>query len=236
MIQILLCDDDPRFLESLRNQIRGILEESQTPASLFAYQDAREIPARILKTADIFFLDIDFSGQKYNGLDIARKIREYSRNSILIFVTSYVEYAPEGYEMQAFRYLLKNELDAKLRDYLNQAIRKMQETRQQITVTIGGEPTTLLLSDILYLEAQGHSIKIHTPAGEMTVYGTMAEWEEKLSPLGFLRTQKSYLVNMQQIQTYQCDRLVLKNQVQLPVSEKFYREQKNKFLLWKGRQ
>lgn len=236
MIHILLCDDDGDFLSTLREKIHSVLQARQLPCAITCYQDPGEISPQAARAADLCFLDIDFAGKDYNGLDVAKKLREYAPQSVLIFVTSYVQYAPEGYEMQAFRYLLKNEVDSKLPDYLLQAARKLEETQRRITVSLNGEPTTLLLSDIFYLQSQGHTVHIHTAAGVLSVYGTISQWEEKLQPLGFLRIQKSYLVNMQHIKTYQCDTLLLKNGTSLPVSEKFYSERKKQFLLWKGQQ
>ena len=236
MIQILLCDDESSFTDLLRDKIRKILDNRNIPAAILAYQDPEEIPVSVIKSTDIFFLDIDFARKDFNGLQIAKRLREFSQNSILIFATNYVEYAPEGYEMQAFRYLLKNEVDSKLESYLMLAIEKLQKAQKRITVTVGGEPVSLNLKEIKYLESDGHSIHIVSTHEPITIYGSLSQWEEKLQPHGFLRTQKSYLVNMAHIRLYQCDKLILKDETVLPVSPKFYHEQKKEYLLWKGQQ
>ena len=236
MIQILLCDDESSFTDLLRYKIRKILDNRNIPAAILAYQDPEEIPVSVIKSTDIFFLDIDFARKDFNGLQIAKRLREFSQNSILIFATNYVEYAPEGYEMQAFRYLLKNEVDSKLESYLILAIEKLQKAQKRITVTAAGEPVSLNLKEIKYLESDGHSIHIVSSGEPITIYGSLSQWEEKLQPHGFLRTQKSYLVNMTYIRLYQCDKLILKDETVLPVSPKFYHEQKKEYLLWKGQQ
>ena len=236
MIQILLCDDESCFTDLLRDKIRKILDAHNLPAAILAYQAPEEIPVSIIKSTDIFFLDIDFARQDFNGLQIAKRLREFSKDSILIFATNYVEYAPEGYEMQAFRYLLKNEVGSKLESYLMQAIEKLQKSLKRITVTVAGEPISLNLKEIKYLESDGHSIHIVSSGKPITIYGSLSQWEEKLQPHGFLRTQKSYLVNMACIRLYQCDKLILRDDSVLPVSPKFYGEQKKKYLLWKGQQ
>lgn len=240
MIQILLCDDNSDFLTSLQNRIRKILDTAKAPASIFTYLDPQAIPQKLLTTINIFFLDIDFSGKPFSGMDIAKTIRQYSSDAIIIFVTNYIQYAPEGYEMQAFRYLLKDEIPDKLEKYLLDAISRLKSVQEKITLNISGEPTTLLLTEVLYVEAQGHTVLIHTlPKGHTSekiykLYSTMNAMEQELSPLGFLRTQKSYLVNMRHIELYQCDKLILDSGGSLPVSEKFYAKQKMKYLLWKG--
>lgn len=241
MIQILLCDDNLEFLTSLQDRIRKILSTVKTPASIYTYDDPQAIPQKMLATASIFFLDIDFSNNSCSGLDVAKAIRQHSSDAIIIFLTNYIQYAPEGYEVQAFRYLLKEEIPAKLENYLLDALSRRNAIQKKITVMISGKPTPLRLTEILYIKAQGHTVLIHTISQEglpaentYKLYTTMSTMEQELSPLGFLRTQKSYLVNMRHIDTYQCDCLILDNGTQLPVSEKFYANQKMKFLLWKG--
>ena len=63
----------------------------------------------------ILFLDIDLG--KESGIDLARKMRKMNPEAVLIFVTNFSEYAPEGYEVDAFRYLAKSELEKKLPTY-----------------------------------------------------------------------------------------------------------------------
>lgn len=242
MVRIVICDDDPHFLSSLRSDIRKILNANKIDAVIHIYDCAENIPEQIYLDTDIFFLDIDFTGKTYTGIDIAKKIRKNRQDSIIVFVTNYVEYAPEGYEVQAFRYVLKSDLSHKLEKYLLQTIAKFQSEQETIQINIAGEIITVALADILYIESQGHLAILHTlrsetPAGKSyQFYATLTSLERKLSTQGFLRIQKSYLVNMRRIKKFQCNEAVLDNGAVLPVSEKNYAQQKKQYLLWKGRQ
>ena len=80
-----------------------------------------DISSFILQSYDLAFLDIDFGNRRGAGIDLARRIRQKRNDTIIIFVTSYVEYAPEGYELRAFRYLLKTDVDTKLELYFSRA-------------------------------------------------------------------------------------------------------------------
>lgn len=71
---------------------------------------------------------------------------------------------------------------------------------------------------------------------QYSCYSSLQSFEEKLQPLGFLRIQKSYLVNMRHIKKLQCNEVVIENGLKLPVSEKNYKEIKRAYLLWKGAQ
>lgn len=242
MIRIVLCDDDNLLIERLRSEIRVSLKNLKIDATIRTYCCAEDIPEEIIKTSDLFFLDIDFPEKSYTGIDIAKKIRRISNNSIIIFLTNYIEYAPEGYEVQAFRYVLKSEIHRKLTQYLHDAIDKLLVEKETFQITISGEPITLYLKDILYIESQAHTAVIYTQGLnnsidsilEYRVYSSLVSLEQQLSDCGFLRIQKSYLVNMRRIKRYKCNEAALDNGIILPVSEKTYAEQKKKYLLWKG--
>ena len=241
MIRMILCDDDPIFLERMRADIRAALKQLDTEAAIQTYPEAEMIPQEALRDCDIIFLDIDFNGKKYTGINIARKIRSIRPNDIIIFLTNYIEYAPEGYEVQAFRYALKSEIDKKLPQYLQAAIDKLLVEKEPFQINVSGESVTLYLDDILYIESQGHNAVIYSQKSEKRagtikeykVYSSLSKLEQQLSGRGFLRIQKSYLVNMRRLKQYRCNEALLDNGITLPVSEKTYSESKKNFLLWR---
>lgn len=241
MIRVLLCDDNAPFLESLRNEIRRILKAHKLEGVIHVYSCVEEIPEHLLSDCDIYFLDIDFKQKQYTGIDLAKRIRKNNLEAIIIFATNFIEYAPEGYEVQAFRYLLKRDIHIKLEQCLLQTISKLQTERESLQINISGEIQTIPLVDILYIESQGHLALIHVlKKGNQTpktyrFYSSLANLESDLAAQGFLRIQKSYLVNIRRIQKYQCNEAQLDNGQILRVSEKNYAENKKQYLLWKGR-
>lgn len=242
MIRIILCDDDAIFLERMRSDIRATLKKLDIEAVIQIFTEAEMIPQQTMQECDIIFLDIDFNDKKYTGIDVARMIREARQSAIIIFLTNYIEYAPEGYEVQAFRYVLKSEIDKKLPQYLQAAMNKLFAEKEPFQVNVSGEPVTLYLEDILYIEAQGHNAVIFTQKSgksldlkkEYKVYSSLSKFEQQLSGRGFLRIQKSYIVNIRRLKLYRCNEALLDNGITLPVSEKTYSENKKKFLLWRG--
>lgn len=242
MFRIILCDDDLLFLEYMRSVIRTELRKMDIEAVIQIFDEAEKIPQEAMQACDIIFLDIDFNDKKYTGIDVARKIRCAQQNAIIIFLTNYIEYAPEGYEVQAFRYALKSEIGQKLTQYLQAALSQLLVKKEQFQINISGEPIKFYLEDILYIESQGHTavffIQNRGKKGELPeeyrVYSTLSKFEQQLSDRGFLRIQKSYLVNLRRLKQYRCDEALLDNGTTLPVSEKNYSENKKKYLLWRG--
>lgn len=242
MIRIILCDDDAIFLERMRSDIRATLKRLDIEAVIQIFTEAEMIPQKTMQECDIIFLDIDFNDKKYTGIDVARKIRAARKSAIIIFLTNYIEYAPEGYEVQAFRYALKSEIDKKLPQYLQAAMNRLFAEKEPFQINVSGELVTLYLEDILYIEARGHNAMIFTQKTgknldlkkEYKVYSSLSKLEQQLSERGFLRIQKSYIVNMRRLKLYRCNEALLDNGITLPVSEKAYSENKKKFLLWRG--
>ncbi len=242
MIHVLICDDDARFAARLKTALDALFASRKTEARIGVFGAAEEIGGETLSLCDIAFLDVDFAGKEYNGLDIARRIRALRGDTVIVFVTNYVEYAPEGYELRAFRYLLKDEIERKLPDCLAQALVQLKTEKSDIKILSEGETVSLPLRDLLYVESMGHTLIYHmrfrgcTPDRQFSCYGTLGKAEEELAPRGFLRVQKSYLVNMAHIRRLSSTEALLSDGRTLPVSAKNYAACKRQYLLWRGRQ
>lgn len=240
MLHILICDDDAVFALRLQSAVETILESRRTAAKIQVFHDAEEIGAETLGSCDIAFLDIDFARRSYNGLDLARRLRAASSEAVIIFVTNYLEYAPEGYELRAFRYLLKDELAQKLEGCVLQALEQLRTEKSDVKLFVEGEQLALPLRDLLYLESMGHTLLYHvrargyTPDRVYSCYGAIGKAEEELAPRGFLRVQKSYLVNMAHVKRLTSAQALLSNGTSLPVSAKNYSDCKRQYLLWRG--
>ena len=239
MISILICDDDITIVEEMHLFIERILRDADRKAKIYTFTDAASVSEQILSGCDIALLDIDFDGAEYNGMDIARKLRSLRSDTVIIFVTNFIEYAPEGYEVQAFRYILKRDLEADLKVVLPLALKQLSQ--ETLPIQVNGEIIKVPLDDILYLEVQQHNVTVVTrrltpdrKPKEYCFYATLSDLEGRLEPLGFLRIHKSYLVNMKHLKKFQCREATLDNGMILRVGEKSYAENKQKFLLWKG--
>lgn len=207
MISIIICDDDEQFAVNLHDVIKRSLEKKNIKAKIFAFLSAEEIGNEVLSACDVAFLDIDFKGKSYNGIDIARRLRKLRQDAVIVFVTNYLEYAPDGYEVQAFRYILKNEIPQKLEVNINQIFAHIRTAKSDIKIQMDGEIIDIKVQDILFIEAMGHTLIFHLapkgqkPGKQYNCYSTLTQMETELANRGFLRIHKSYLVNMAHIKS-----------------------------------
>ena len=241
MIYILICDDDPMMLSRINDQIFALISHFGIKARIYSYADGSKISDRLLASCDIALLDIDFQTDAYNGLDLARRLRKFRNDTIIMFITNFIEYAPEGYEVHAFRYILKSKFESEIRPYFEQAVKEIHKRKEVIKIQINGEIIDLNLENILYFEVQQHNISAYVlrfsqrrEVKVYTFYGSLSDIEKQLEPHGFLRIHKSFLVNMRHLKKFQCREALLDNGTSLRVGEKGYAENKRKYLIWKG--
>ena len=224
-IKVLVCDDDAAFCKKMADLVRKSQPVDGCSAAVTTCCDPVALTDKALGQFDIAFLDID--------------IRSMNLDTILIFVTNYVQYSLEGYEVQAFRYLLKSELEEKLPGYYQKALEELQHSADEITFNENGEQFHIKYQDILYMESRQRVMRLFTLTDTRSrgyFYASMEDTEKQLAPVGFLRVQRSYLVNMAHIQKLNYDKVILTNGTELPVSQKMYSSIKAKYLRWRNRQ
>ena len=110
MFRIVICEDDLSQRELLKGFLYKVFEEIQEDLDLIEFESGEEalLEEVILKGIDIFFLDIQMNG--LNGMDVARRIREFDNNVEIIFTTSVLDYVCEGYEVNAFDFIVNKDV------------------------------------------------------------------------------------------------------------------------------
>ena len=233
-MNVLICDDEPKVVEKATTILKQYCSDTDISATFHGFTDPSKVNP--LSKFDIILLDIDMS--KLNGIELARKLRANNSEAIIIFVTNFVQYAPEGYEVQAFRYLLKEDIPQKLIPYFSEAVQQILSHRQIVTISISGEKIDIPIKNILYFESNRRIIIMHLINDSRTqysFYGNMTLLSYEMQNSGFLRIQKSYLVNMEYIKSFQYDKVYLENDIWLPSSEKNHKELKQQYLKWEGK-
>lgn len=234
-VNCVICDDDPLFAMQLEECIK-----EQCVLNDWEYH-CRQIDVRTLleldfSTVDVLFLDIEMP--EINGLEAAKQIRQRYGDLLLVFVTGFIDYAPSGYKVNAFRYLLKSKLDEELPECLMNIQEKLYSNQESIWVkTIDGEKCVRLKS-IVYLEgtSKKHTLFYLYEFGKtvpIECLGLLSFYEKQLQDKGFLKIQKSYLINMEYIRKMANYHAVLKTNEELKTSISDFQEKRQFFLSWK---
>lgn len=179
-MNVLVCDDERQIVDSIIETLEKKTEETQVSSRFYGFSQPSQIDLSL--PYDIALLDIDMG--ETNGIELARKLRAENENIVIIFITNFIQYAPEGFEVQAFRYLLKADLSAKLDSYFDSAVQEVLRRKQLVTISINSEIIDVPVNDILYLESHRRIIVMHLldekrPAYQF--YGNITELSEKSS-------------------------------------------------------
>lgn len=233
-MKIVLCDDNPTFLNDFHQQLQSIAAQCDWVCQYTLFESPIQLLAADLASTDILFLDIDMPGM--NGIKAGKELREKYPELIIVFVTGFIQYARDGYSVAAFRYLLKDSLQTELPACIRDIQEKMYERQESILIRELEYSAQVQLQDILYFEgtAQRHVI-MHTRHGVSECLGKLSDYETQLQNRGFLRIQRSYLVNMFHIAWIKNYYVHLSNGEKLKVSERSYSEVTAQYLSWKGK-
>ena len=216
-MRIAVCDDEEKF----RNQARDMVDKlaGSLDVVVDAYSDGNQLlTAFDKKPYDVLFLDIEMPVM--DGITLAKKLRERSDSIYIVFLTGHVEYALEGYEVNALRYLTKPVQEEKLREVLR-FVMDQNISKKQLMIKEDGEELLLNIADIIYFEAQNQYVMIYTEDGEHLIRYNIGDFEEQLKKDGFFRTHRGYLVSLAKVKKLVKNEVIMEGpdgDISVPVS------------------
>jgi DNA-binding LytR/AlgR family response regulator len=196
MIKAIAVDDEPPALEILENYCRRT-EKVELMKVFTSTSRALEYLEQF--SADLIFLDINMPS--ISGLDFAKRIPQ---QSMVIFTTSYTEYAVESYSLNAVDYLLKPYTFARFQQAIEkaEAVQRLQqnERQQYLILRVDYSLIRIALPDILFIEGLDNYLKVHVRnQSPIVVRMTMKALQEKLPENEFVRVHRSYIVAIAKI-------------------------------------
>ncbi|MEG0912234.1 MAG: LytTR family DNA-binding domain-containing protein [Oscillospiraceae bacterium] len=232
IIKIAFCDDDIAFSDKAKSKVETVCKQKEIDVEIKLFDSAAAFLENDLSFFDVIFLDIEMD---INGIEVGAEIAKRKINPIIIFVSSYIEYAPKGYQVSAFRYILKDNFDFLITSCIDDVVTKMDERKRTIKVKTGMVTESILLEDILYIESRKRLLCIHfvnDKRPELSYYNKICDLENEIGFKGFLRIHKSFLVNVQYIESIARTGVKLTNGEVLSVSQANYNEVYKSFVFY----
>ncbi len=162
---------------------------------------------------------MDIQMKSINGMDTARKIRENDDNVEIIFMTSFSEFMQEGYEVKAYRYLLKPINENKIIKHITPCIKDIMKKRSNhLTISTKNNIERIKIDSILYIETSRPNILIYTNDNMYSAKMSISKIDKMLKEYGFFRCHTSYLINLKKVE-YMDGKDVTINQNKIPVSK-----------------
>ena len=218
MITAAIVDDDPNIRETLQAALITDTQKRRIPVQLSVCASGSEFLTLPQEKWDLVLMDVEMPGQ--NGIETARQLRRVNDRAAIIFITNYIQYALEGYEVQAFRYLLKPIDAAQFEQGVGTALDEIHH-RQTAYLQLKGrsEIIRLAIDELIYAETERGHLLLHTPGKVLECYSTMEKLEQELKQEAFFRCHSSFLVALEAVRQIEKQDVVLKDGTRVPVSK-----------------
>ena len=239
MYRIAICEDEKVILDfesSLINEwAKGPL--CQGDYQLESYPSAENFLFESPDKAPYDLLIFDIQMKNMNGMELAKKLRQNSCKSSIIFITGIPDYAIEGYEVGAVRYIIKpikKEVLFPLLDSLYQESKK--KAQNYFVLNQGSDIERISYDQILYLEAQGHYVFLKTENFDRQWTASFSQVSQELchnrpdKVPQFFCLRRGLLVNLARISKITRTECILDNDQALPIARGMYKDLNQAFI------
>ena len=222
MYRLAICDDNQADIDYLRAILERWAEDSQTALQIESFPSAEAFLFRYEedRSFDLLLLDIEMG--KISGVELARRIREENRRVQIIFITGYMKYIAQGYDVEALHDLLKPVTEDRLRCVLERAKGRLKTREKELCLSSSGVLVCIPLCEIRYLEVRRNYVTVYGREA-YTVKKSLNELAGELDER-FFRTGRSQIVNLHFVRKITRTQVVLKDGRTLPLSRKLYED------------
>ena len=239
MIKIAVCDDEEIFGKKLYAMISQYLEEKKLFFEIDTFHAGTEFVALgpEMSKYQIVFLDINMD--ELDGIETAKKLRNYCKDSYLVFVTAFLNYTLEGYKVEAIRYILKGATNFKdlVYEALDAICEKMRYVQQKEVFDFKEGKKEISMNRIAYIESNLHRLQFYVLESDYVLYtlsSTLNAIEDRLEEKRFARIHQSFLVNLDFVVSISNYKAYLQNGNVLPIAKNRFRDAREKFVKFKG--
>ena len=229
-MRICLVDDDSTQLDYLKLIIEKWSSKHNINTDIDFYHSAEEMLFENNESYPFDMIVLDIQMGKINGIELAKKIRKTDKDVIIAFISGMADYVFEGYEVQAIRYILKPVKDNKVYDLLDYANTYIDKENKYFILSVSGEKKKINYDDIIYFESMGHYVIFHLENTEYEYKYNISNLCLDLAGSEFIRTHRSYVVNIKFIEKITRNECQLINNIKVPLSRNSYKSVNEKFI------
>lgn len=230
MIKVMILDDEEIYLEKEKQITEKYFAGRGLPCKIDIYQNADWFLFGLKEEAyDLYILDVEMPVR--NGIEVAKEIRKLYPEPVIIFITNYIDYAVEAYEVNTYRYIPKAVLETKLPAAYNALLPAIIEKEEHYyIIEKKGEVEKLAYSDIMYLKKEGKYVVFVHRRGESKVRKSLKLVQQELKSEEFLLVDKGYIANIKHVMKLKSHDLYMRDGMILPVGNARFNQVKQAIL------
>ena len=234
-IRIACCDDEKQQLELYKTMFTNIEMRQDIKLNVEYFLSGNFMLERFQSEKnpfDLVYLDMDMDEK--SGLDLAKEIRQnYHSDCLILFLTNYPKYMQNSFDIRAFQYMIKPVQFDEFEKKFNAARKYLEkDDKNRVVLKIDEDNVVFFTNEIYYIEKEKSSKQFLVYLEDKCVVakGVLSAIENQLLEQHFMRTHRSYLVNMKHIRRIQKNDLVLSNGNLVPISRRKEKELKQQFM------
>lgn len=231
---IAICDDLEGERVSLARMVQTYARSHDISVQLRLYSSGDSLLAALQEqepgSVQLIFLDIYMPG--LTGVETARRIRAFDSNVAIIFATTSQDHGMDSFEVRASDYLVKPFQEQDVAASLDWFFSHIPEPLRQLSVYCEGEWQKIPLSSILYVDVYGHQARVHTFRGELVTRRGLDELEIAIDSQDFLRCHRSFLVNLNHVESLEGNDFRMDDQSLVPISSANVARVRSQFIDW----
>lgn len=220
MYKIAICDDEPAICNMIQNVIIDHYEKTDKKIETSVFYSGEKLIESLNKghTCDLLFLDIEL--YKISGLVVGEKIRkEYNLESMhIVFISGKTKYHHEVFKIRPLDFIDKPIDKKEVIECINYAMKLDGKTTGTFTFKYNREIYKIPVENIIYIESINKTLHIYCIDGVRKMYGTLKEVAKKLSKYNFVKTHRSYIVNIKMVEVFKSDNLLMSDGSSIPIS------------------
>lgn len=236
-LTVAVCDDEPNLLAGTCRLLEEVLTDTSHWICPFADSEA------LLKHREAFDIAVlDIQMPQHSGIELARQLLRRSPRCQIIFLTAYMAYCQDVYDVEHIAFVLKEEMATRLPPAVQRACRRLERREprassgQMLILGVPGHAIQIPAADILYLERQVRVTWVHTLGGSFSTPDKLEELVTRLDPVCFCQTHKSFAVHWTFAGKYEKNTIRMRNGVDIPVSRSYAAAVRRSFLAYAARQ
>lgn len=218
-MRIAICEDSAEHATILKEMIDRWAAKSNAAVDVRYFVSAEDFIFHWPNDCqfDLAFLDIQMA--TIDGMQLAQHIRALDKAMLIVFTTGLKDYVFRGYEVNAFRFLIKPLKEQDCCNALDKAWNCVKNKESETFVIMQENKSVRLYKDeIIHFEVQGHYVIAHTNHDDYRYKEKLTHIETLLGEPHFCRCHRSYLVNLRHVRLINRDKVQMENMVSLPVS------------------
>ena len=217
MIRAAIIEDQEKDASILVSCLQRYGSEQHMEIEISCFQNGILFLRQYRGNCDIIFMDIDMP--MIDGMNTARSLRQIDPHVLLIFVTALARYALNGYEVNAFDFIVKPVQYSHFTGKMQRALKKLSaENRTKVLIKSSEKTFSVYTDEIIYVDIFNHMLSFHTTDNVVVTRGTIKDAVQTLNNSCFTLCNKSCIVNLRYVQMIENDEILLSNGERLQIS------------------